>query len=411
MARFADLRFPTTRDEEWRFTNVTPIINVPFRTAHGGDRPVITPAQLAPFIVGDETWSRLVFVNGRYSADLSAIASLPAGVRVANLAEAVQTDPELVRMHLGMHLRAEEGAFTALNTAFVNDGAFIHLPKETSLDAPIHILYLTVPGDDPVVSHPRTLIVADRNSRGEIIESFGSVGEGVYFTNAICEAVLAEGAQVKRYKIQEESDGAYHISSTHAHQNRESHFTSVSVSVGAEIARNDLDAVLDGEGSECVLDGLYLVHSGQTADNHLAVDHAKPHCNSHQLYKGILDGTGRAVFNGKIVVRQDAQRTDAKQTNRNLLLSEGAVIDTKPQLEIFADDVKCTHGATVGQLDEDAIFYLNSRGLSRGTARTILTYAFAADLVERIGIEPLRIYVNRILLEKLHVQPQAIEIL
>jgi Fe-S cluster assembly protein SufD len=408
IGRFEHTPFPTIRDEEWRFTNVAPIIKTQFRTSRA--TPSVTEADIEPFLFGDAGWSRLIFVNGRYNADLSKVSAALDGVRIGNLAEVTESDSELVREHLDRLATKYANAFSALNSAFIRDGLFIHVPNGMVIEEPVQVLYLSTGGDAPTVSYPRNLFVVGRGARIEIAESYVSLADGTYFTNGITEAVLGEGAILKRYKIQNESERAFHIESMIVHQERSSFFTSFSTSVGAGLSRNEVDIILDGEGSECVLDGLYIVNGARLADNHITIDHAKPNCNSHQVYKGILDGNGRAVFNGKIIVREDAQKTDAKQTNRNLLLSEGAVVDSKPQLEIFADDVKCTHGATVGQLDEDALFYMRSRGISQELARTLLTFGFAEDLVSRITLDPLRVHLEHLLMEKLHVQPQAIEI-
>jgi Fe-S cluster assembly protein SufD len=361
------------------------------------------------FLFGDAGCCRLVFVDGVYNSELSHISPSLDGVRIGNLGEMIDAEPELVREHLDRLAAKYGSAFSALNSAFIRDGVFIHVPKEKVVEEPVQALYISTGGATPIVSYPRNLFVVERHGSIEIAESFVALGDGTYFTNAITEIVLGEGANLKRYKIQNESESAYHIESLVAHQERNSLFTSFSAALGAALSRNNLDIILDGEGSECVLDGLYIVNESRLADNHIAIDHVKPHCDSHQVYKGILDGNGRAVFNGKIIVRQDAQKTDAKQTNRNLLLSDGAVVDTKPQLEIFADDVKCTHGATVGQLDEDALFYMRSRGISQEFARTLLTFGFAEDLVSRITLDPLRVHMEHLIMEKLHVEPEAME--
>jgi Fe-S cluster assembly protein SufD len=295
-----------------------------------------------------------------------------------------------VQQYLTRYAPYESNAFTALNTAFLQDGAFVSVPGGALLEIPVHILFVSTGMEAEFISSPRNLIVAERNSQVSIIESHVSLSDNVYFTNSVSEIVLGENAVVEYDKLQIESSRAYHIGSTHIQQERSSNFTSNAISLGGLLVRNNVSVVLDGEGAEATLNGLYLGTGVQHIDNHTTIDHAKPRCPSHELYKGILSGKSRGVFNGKIKVRKDAQKTDAKQTNKNLILSDEASVDTKPQLEIFANDVKCTHGATIGQLDEEAIFYLRSRGVDVDRARDLLIYAFASDVVDRIKVEPLR---------------------
>jgi Fe-S cluster assembly protein SufD len=378
-------------------------------------------------------------VNGLYQPALSTVDTLPRGVKVGSLAAALDTDFERVETHLARCARFEDHAFVALNTALMEDGAFVHIPRGVVVEEPIHLLFIGTAGADPMVSHPRNLIVAEENSQATVIESyvggqvFGCSGVQVfgsdkdapafdvagpehlntrtpehpipYFTNAVTEIIAAENAVLDHYKVQRESEAAFHVATLQVQQGRSSNFTSHSISVGGALVRNDIRVVLDGPGGEATLNGLYIVNGRQHVDHHTVIDHAKPHCNSHELYKGILDGHATAVFNGKIYVRPDAQKTDAKQTNQNLLLSRDAVIDTKPQLEIFADDVRCTHGATVGRLDEDALFYLRSRGIGLAEARSLLTYAFASDVLARIKVEPLRTQLEELLFARLSKSP------
>ena len=291
-------------------------------------------------------------------------------------------------------------SFAALNTAFAHDGAFVHIPDGMVLDAPLQLLFVST-ADTLAMSHPRVLIVAGDRSEARIVETYvGPVGQG-YFTNAVTEVFVGENAVLDHYKVQDESDTAFHVASMHVHAGRSATFSSHSFSLGGRLVRNDVMALLDGEGAECTLNGLYLADGDRLVDNHTTIDHAKAHCPSHEIYKGILGGHARAVFNGKIIVRQDAQKTDAKQTNRALLLTDHAVINTKPQLEIFADDVKCTHGAAIGQLDEDALFYLRARGLTFFEARDMLIHAFAGEILDRVRIEPLRRALEAELYEQL----------
>jgi Fe-S cluster assembly protein SufD len=341
-------------------------------------------------------------VNGSFDAGLSDVGELPAGVRVGSLADAIEQSPGLVETHLGRYAGFREQAFVALNTALFRDGAFIYVPRGKVVESPIHIVYLATQDERPIASHVRNLYVVDENAHATIVESYA--GAGRYFTNTVTEIVVGVNANLDHYKVQQESESAYHVATQQLEQAGPSVFTSHSISFGGALVRNDINGRLGGEHIESTINGLYVVNGRQHVDNHTAIDHAMPNCNSHELYKGIMDGSSTGVFNGKIFVRQDAQKTDAKQTNQNLLLSRDAVIDTKPQLEIFADDVRCTHGATVGQLDSDALFYLRSRGIGEAEARSMLVYAFARDVLDRIKIEPLRLGLEETLLKKLAIQ-------
>ncbi len=329
------------------------------------------------------------------------------GVWAGDLAKALFDAPALVATHLGRYAPSDVNAFTALNTAYLHHGAFIFVRPSVALETPLHIVFVsTGAADDALaVSQPRTLVVAGHGSRARIVESYLSLGGGRALSNAVTEIVLEPDATVEHTKLLLENDASYHIGTTRVYQGRGSHYTSFSLAAGDALARNQLDVMLDDEGAECTLDGLYIPNGTQHIDNHTAIDHRKPHCSSRQLYKGVLSDRSHAVFNGKIVVRPGAQKTDAEQQNRNLLISDEATIDTKPQLEIFADDVKCSHGATVGRLDESAYFYLLSRGIPAGKARALLTYGFASDVLERVQIEPLRACLTHLLLERL--EPDA----
>jgi Fe-S cluster assembly protein SufD len=399
--RFLDEGFPTTRDEEFRFTNVAPLAERGFAPASDGDGDAATLK--ARFVVPGLDAHELVFVNGRFSPALSNIRDLPKGVRLASLASVLERDAATLAPWIGRSVKFEMKGFTALNTALATDGAVLVLANDVVLELPVHLLFLT---DTRAAagSHPRTLIVAGRHSQAHIIETYAGAAGQEYFTNAVTEVIGGDGSQIEHCRVQRESLAAFHVSSTHLHLSRDAVFASENVTLGGALVRNDVNAVLDGEGINCTLNGLYLVDGRRLVDNHTTIDHARPHCESHELYKGILDDHGRGVFNGKIFVRQDAQKTDAKQTNQVLLLSDDATIDTKPQLEIFADDVKCTHGATVGQLAADQLFYLRARGIEDAHARAILIHAFASDIVERIEVEPLRHYLEQILVERLPME-------
>ena len=403
LERFAALGMPTTRLERWRFTNVASIASTAFALAQPADRAAAT-ADAAPHGVDA---AGLLFVNGRYVAPASDVAALPDGVEVISLADALAADAGGTRAAIEKHLASSAGiddeAFTALNTALLHDGAVVRVPPNTVVEQPIQLLFVTSPpaGGEPVMTHPRVLIVAGENAQVRIVESYGGGGESPYLTNAVTEVIAGPNAVIDHYKLVRESAAAYHIASMHVRLARAANFSSQAVTLGGAIVRNEVQALLDGEGVECTLNGLYLASDRQLVDNRTTMHHAKPHCSSHELYKGILDGHAHAVFNGKIIVAIDAQKTDAKQTNKALLLSEDAQINTKPELEIFADDVKCTHGATVGQLDSEALFYLRARGLGLEQARRVLIHAFASDLLSRIAIGPLRAQLDELLLARL----------
>jgi Fe-S cluster assembly protein SufD len=387
MEQFVRVGFPTARDEEWRFTPVAPIAQAEFSPAAPKS---VASAVLTPYRFGHAEWPQLVFVNGKLAPEHSRIPSLPSGVRVASLAAALADDPGVVEPHLSRYARPDVSAFAALNTAFMRDGGFVHVPAGVVLEQPVHLLFVSTPGSSGA-AHPRNLIVVERGARASIVESYvGLEGAGNYLTNAVTEVFSGEDAWTEHTRLQRESEQAYHIGLTHVAQARGSHYRSFALAVGAAISRHNLHVQLTAPGIETLMYGLYLARGDQVVDNHTAIFHDHPNCNSWEVYKGILEGRARAVFNGKVLVKPEAQKTDAKQTNRNLLLSPDAKVDTKPQLEIFADDVKCTHGATVGRLDETALFYMRSRGIGPAQAKRLLTYAFAADVLEKIELESLR---------------------
>lgn len=401
MERLEANGFPTSRNEDWHFTNPTPITEgafEPMRPALGA----VTQGDLVPFLVGHAEWPTVVFVNGRYAPSLSRVDALPAGVRVLSLASALHEEPTLLEQHLGKLASVDDQAFafTALNTAMMRDGAVLHVAKDTTIETPIHLLFVSDSGADGGVSHPRNLVVMERHSRATIIEQYVSLGDARYLTNAVTECVLADGATLHHYKLQREGQQAFHVGHVEALQGRDSHYVSFAFSIGAALSRNNIYTMLAGEGCGATLNGLYMLNGDQVCDNQTRIEHAEPNCYSREMYKGILDGTSHGVFNGKVYVRPIAQKTDGKQTNKTLLLSDKARIDTKPQLEIFADDVKCTHGATVGKLDQIASFYMKSRGVNADTTRRLLTYAFAAEVLETIELEPLKVDLERLTLQR-----------
>jgi len=401
LSRFAELGFPTARrgNEPWKYTNVAPIAEGGFAYATG-PAPSVTADGIRSGIVWEDGWHNLVFVNGRYSPALSTAAAA-GGVRVGSLAEAVRAEGPLVRRHLARHAEFQDSGFTALNTAFLSDGAFVHLPEDAELAAPVHLVFVSAGGAAPSVSHPRTLVIAGANSRATVIESYIGFGGARYLTNAVTEIALEDGAQVDHYKLMLERPDAFHVGTTRVDQGRDSTYFSLSYAKGALIGRNDLRVTLDGPGGSSYLNGLYVTAGSQHLDNYINIDHAKPHCTSRLYYKGILDGESRAVFGGTVLVRPGAVKTDAYQEDKNLLLSEEAEVDSKPSLEIYADDVKCGHGATAGTVTEDAIFYMRSRGLDLERASTLLIQGFASDITDRVRNAPLRAYLERLTLTAL----------
>jgi Fe-S cluster assembly protein SufD len=394
-ARFGKLGLPTTQDEEWKYTSLAPLAQHQFEPA-----TETKFREIDRWTLGDGG-IRLVFVNGRHRPDLSSHAASAGGAFIGSLAATLIHRPELVEREVARYADYHRDSLTALNTAFIQDGAFIHLPAGAVVQAPIHLLYVSTAPGKPTLSQPRNLIVAGANSQAIVVETYAGLADEVYFTNAVTEVVLGENARLDHYKLQEESARAFHVALTQVHHGRDSRFTSHSVALGAALARNEVRSLFASEGGECTLNGLYMATGKQHLDNRTLIDHKSPRCTSREMYKGVLDGQSRGVFSGRVLVRQDAQKTDARQTNKNLLLSDDAVVDTKPQLEIFADDVKCAHGAAVGQLDEDALFYLRSRGLDREAARSLLTYAFASEMVNLVPLGPLRAHVRDLVTSKL----------
>lgn len=399
IAQFERLGFPTTRLEQWRFTSVTPITERTFALANDAAAKVdrqLTATLSAPV-------AHVVCVNGRFAPNLSATGSLPKGVQVLGLEAALTSNPALVEPYLGKLSLTQSSAFTSLNTAFLRDGVVLLIASGVVLEEPIEIVFASVSEGTGSVSHPRLLIAAGEGSQATVVERY--VGTGNAFTNAVAEVWLGANAVIDHYKLQEEPSDSFHIASMFLHAARSGNFSSHSLTFGGGLVRNEVIATLDGEGIDCTLNGLYLGRGRQLIDNHTTIDHAMPHCSSHEIYKGILAEQSRAVFNGKIIVRPDAQKTDAKQTNKALLLSDDANINTKPELEIFANDVKCTHGAAIGQLDETAMFYLRSRGLGVSESRAMLVHAFAGDILNRVKVAPVREYLEGILTARLpHVE-------
>jgi Fe-S cluster assembly protein SufD len=410
MDRFAGVGFPAVENEEWKYTNVAPIARAGFLPTTGDKTGItIDAAQLAPFIYPEAKASQLVFIDGIFNAELSSLSGLPAGIVVVDFASALagEGSAELMREYLGRTVDYAENGFTALNTAFVASGALVVIPKGLSVETPLHLLFLASSTGTNPAAFPRVLVIGEENSSATIIESYNSVGNTSYFTNAVVEVVLKDGARLGHYRVQDESPEAFHVATTRADLGRHSSFDTTSIMLGAKLSRHDLSVVMDHEGAECWVDGLYIIGDGQHTDTHSVIDHKQPHCTSHQLYKGILDGKSRAVFNGKVFVRHGAMGTDANQTNKNLLLSNEAHVDTKPQLEIFADDVKCAHGAAIGQLDEEELFYLESRGIHSDLARNLLTYGFAEEVIAKLKVESIKTQLDEAVLNRLHARLEA----
>ena len=394
--QFAALGFPTTKNEDWHFTSVAPIAEREFTfvAAATGD---VSGADLEPFGFGGDDWHTMVFVNGRFAPQLSTVGGPPDGVRVSSLTEA---PPELSKRVGTIVTNVDQHAFTALNTAFMPDGVVIQVARDVVVLKPIHVLFVTDANAAKTVMHPRNLIVMERNARATVVESYVALGDASYFTNAVTEVSVGDGATLEHYRIQREGRRAFHVGTVEAKQERDSHYISFSFATGASLSRTNIYTLLAGEGCGSTLNGLYMLDGEQHCDHQTRIEHAEPNCFSREVYKGVLDGRSHGVFNGKVYVHPVAQKTDGKQTNNTLLLSKEAQVDTKPQLEIFADDVKCTHGATVGRLDEMALFYMKSRGVDAETARRLLVYAFAADVLETIEQPLVREGLERYALER-----------
>lgn len=408
MARFGELGLPTLQDEDWRFTNIAAIAKLPFQPAFDGVDALAVDA-LKDFAFAKQAGSRLVFVNGHFAPNLSSVNNLPAGVKAGNLAAALTSDAAFLEKHLGRYAASADNGFSALNQAFFLDGGFVHVPAGKIVEEPIQFVYVSTAKRNGATFHPRNLVIAEANSKVTILESYVALGGAGYFTNAVTELFAGENAHLEFVKFQDEAPDAFHMAAFHGEFGRASHVNVHSFALGAKLSRNNIRTKLAGEGLECVLNGLYLTRNEQLADHHMIVEHAQPHCASHEYFNGILDDKSRGVFHGRILVQPIAQKTDAKQTNKNLLLSDDATADTKPQLEIYADDVKCTHGATIGQLNDESIFYLRSRGISPETARKMLIHAFAGEIIERIQHEPAREELDKLVWDRLEANPHLAE--
>jgi len=407
--RFHAKGFPNTHDEDWRFTNLAALARTPFQRAVKG-RVTVSSGQIERFRVPG-AGCRLVFVNGHFAPDLSEVCDLPDTLEICSLERAIAKAmegsepegcaPEGIEQHLGRYADVRRDVFSALNTALWEDGAYLRIHRGAVIERPIHLLYVSAGAGAAIMTHPRTLIVAEPTSHAAVIEDYVSIGEETAFSNAVTELVAGQDAVVSHFLVERENLAAFNVSTLRLELARGTNVSSHSILLGGGLVRNNVHPVLAGEGAECLINGLFVGAGRQHLDNYMLVEHSQPQCSSRQFYNGILDDRARGVFHGRIVVHKDAQKTDAKQTNRNLLLSDDARIDTKPQLEIYADDVKCTHGATIGQIEEEQLFYLRSRGIEETSARNLLLYAFAAECLDRMHDSPAREFVASLIGERL----------
>jgi Fe-S cluster assembly protein SufD len=401
ISRFLELGFPTLQDEDWRFTNLAPLAKLPLQPVAEPADDAAVKATLDKHVFTHLPGTRLVFINGQHSMALSSVQGLPAGVRVSNLTAALVADSESIKKQLGLYALTEDNAFAALNQAFFTDGGFVQVPAGVSVAEPIQFVFISTAKQGGETIQPRNLIIAGANSKATVIESYLSTSNTAYFTNAVTEIVAGDNAALEHVKFQDEADAAFHLSTIAARLGRASNVSVHSFALGAKLSRTNIRTQLAGEGLECILNGLYLTRGEQLADHHMVVEHAQPHCASHEYFNGILDDKSKGVFHGRILVREIAQKTDAKQTNKNLLLSDDATADTKPQLEIYADDVKCTHGATIGQLNAESIFYLRARGIGADNARRMLIHAFAGEIIARVKHDSAREKLDRLVWDRL----------
>lgn len=407
---FEELGIPTPKNEAWKYTSPKTFVEIPFSLGEFSPEEKSSLDALPCTGFGSQSGLQLSFINGHFAPTLSSLDALPHGVEVCSLQVALQKSPELVKKFLDQISPKKREPFAALNGAFLNDGAWIHLAKGTVVENPIQINYYSIANGRPSACHPRTLVVAESGAQATLMESYaGKRDENPYLVNAVTEVFAGQGANLKHYRLQDECEQSFHLGSLSVCQERDSVFDSTQVSIGGKLSRQDVGAQLMAEGAHCTLNGLYMGHYNQHLDHQTKIDHAKPHCTSQELYKGILDDQARGVFNGQILVRPDAQKTFSSLTNQNLLLSKQAHVDTKPLLEIFADDVKCSHGATIGRLDENQIFYMRSRGLDESLSRHLLTYGFASEVLHHIEHRALRAHLEEILLNRLQIHELSVE--
>lgn len=399
---FAVSGFPTTKNEDWHYTSVAPIAEAQYTAAVESQpsQTSVTAPDLRGFTPEGVEWPVIVFINGRFAPEYTDLSLLPEGIRVLTLSEAAEKEPELLKRYLSKAAPATRDGFTALNAAYAGVGTLIHVAREMASDRPVHLLHVMDRSGADTMAHFRHVMVAERNCTATVVESFVTLDEVSYFTNSVTEVYLEAGANLTVVCVQRESEKAHHVRTVEGHQDRDSHFQSFVFQTGGALSRSNVHTKLDGEGCGTTLNGLSMLNGTQHGDHQTRVEHIAPNCFSREVYKMLLDGKSHGVFNGKVYVHPEAQQTDGKQTNQTILLSDEAQIDTKPQLEIFADDVKCTHGATVGQLDALSLFYLKSRGIGSQIALQLLTYAFAADVLETIENEPIKLALEEMTLAR-----------
>ncbi len=400
-AKFNELGFPTARrgNEEWKYTDIRPLARRAFRTATQAN--AVDSAALLPYNPGHDQWHLAVFVDGKFNPQLSSLDSLPSGVRIESIASALSGDGSMAEQHVAQHAAYDDNAFVALNTAFLQDGAFIQLDDGAILEEPIHLLFITTSHDEEIDVYPRALILTGRDASASIIESHMGLSNGVYLSNAVTEIVLGAGASLRYYKMQRHSEKAYHVTNTEAVLARDSYFSSVNIDLGGGLVRNNLNARMTEEGASTMLNGLYMVSGTQHVDNQVIIEHIKGDTTANELYKGILDGKSRSVFHGSIIVREDAKGVNAYQVDKNLLLSKEAEAYTKPAFWVYTDDVRCGHGAACGQIDDEAMFYLRSRGMDEITARNFVIHGFVAEVIDSINQDQLREHVSGLVHSKL----------
>ncbi|HIF50406.1 MAG TPA: Fe-S cluster assembly protein SufD [Thiotrichaceae bacterium] len=396
---FIETGFPSSRLENWKYTDVRPIAKQSFSNV--STTTSITTEEIDAIRFQDIDCYELVFINGVYSKEHSRLDGLTENIVIENMADALAKDKDLLEKHLSQYADNNVSPFTALNTAFIQHGTYINVPKNTVVDKPINILYLSKDNAQPLATHPRNLVIMGEHAEATLIENYIGLDDANYFTNVVTEVSLSTASILKHYKIQQESVNAYHIGNLNVTQGKDSLFKSHSISLGGSLVRNDIYGQLAAEGASIVLNGLYMTDGKQHVDNHTRVDHLKPNTHSTENYRGVLNGKSRGVFNGKVVVHPQAQKIEAHQNNANLLLSDDAEIDTKPELEIYADDVKCSHGATVGQLDKNMLFYLRSRAIDEDTARSLLTYAFVNEIISDISLVPIKNRLEHLIIGQL----------
>jgi len=392
--------FPNTRQEDWKYTDIRPITKRNF-VAFDNNKRIIDPHLVDCARYKDMESYELVFINGKFSTSLSNVDDLAAEIIIKPLADALSLNREIVEQYINRNAEVGKNGFVALNTAFSTDGAFVYVPDNNELERPVNLIFISDKQQTAFVSHIRNLIVLGKHSNASVVETYIGVDDAEYFTNTVTEVVTCTGAKLDHYKLQQESLRSYHIGSLNIHQKENSRFESHSISLGGSLVRNDIDCNMAESGSEITMNGLYIVNGRQHVDNHTCVNHSKPHTSSEEYYRGVLDGYARGVFNGKVIIHKQAQKTNAHQSNNNLLMSDTAEVDTKPELEIYADDVKCSHGVTIGQLNENMLFYLRSRAIEEKTARGLLTFAFADDVIKKIKLTPIRNRLESIVVSKL----------